>query len=146
MASLASFRIRQVAFALLLAALVPHLTTAKPLSQVQVARRFLLDVLRGNWPAAYAWLDADARRALPLPQFERAAAPFFDQGTCYGPTIDLYKLGYRLRDDDSVPQPFVAFMYKADTLSPRPHFQLDVTFRDSTIRQIQTFSLVPLGK
>jgi hypothetical protein len=38
----------------------------------------------------------------------------------------------------------VAFSYKADTLQAHPHFQLDVTFRDSTARQVLGFGLLPL--
>ena len=112
-------------------------------SQVQVARQFLLAVLGGNWDAAYQHLSPAARQQLPLPAFRAATQPIIDQARTYGPVIDLYKLGYRLRDDDSV-QPLVAFQYRADSLRPGPHVQLDVTFQDSSARHIQAFRVVPL--
>ncbi|WP_426493181.1 hypothetical protein [Hymenobacter sp. 102] len=112
-------------------------------SQVQVARQFLLAVLAGNWEAAYQQLSPATRQQLPLPAFRAATQPIIDQARTYGPVIDLYKLGYRLREDDTV-QPFVAFQYRADSLRPGPHVQLDVTFPDSAARQIQAFRVVPL--
>ncbi|MCA8831693.1 hypothetical protein [Hymenobacter pini] len=112
-------------------------------SQVQVARQFLLAVLAGNWDAAYQHLSPTARQQLPLPAFRAATQPIIEQARLYGPVIDLYKLGYRLREDDTV-QPFVAFQYRTDSLSPGPHVQLDVTFPDSASRQIQAFRVVPL--
>ncbi|WP_354577774.1 hypothetical protein [Hymenobacter sp. UYP22] len=112
-------------------------------SQVQVARQFLLAVLGGNWDAAYQYLSPAARQQLPMPAFRAATQPIIDQARTYGPTIDLYKLGYRLREEDAV-QSFVAFTYRADSLRPGPHVQLDVTFQDSSARQIQTFRVVPL--
>ncbi|MDU0369351.1 hypothetical protein ACFPAF_02995 [Hymenobacter endophyticus] len=112
-------------------------------SQVQVARQFLLAVLGGNWDAAYQHLSPTARQQLPLPAFRTATQPIIDQARTYGPVIDLYKLGYRLREEDAI-QSFVAFTYRADSLRPGPHVQLDVTFQDSSARQIQGFSIVPL--
>ncbi|WP_460623041.1 hypothetical protein [Hymenobacter tenuis] len=112
-------------------------------SQVQVARRFLLAVVQGEWDAAYAWLAPDVQQTLTPKQFKAAAQPMREQARRYGAFIDLYKLGYRLRGT-ATPEPFVAFSFKADTLQKPPHFQLDVTFRDSTARQVQGFSLVPL--
>ncbi|RPD49943.1 hypothetical protein DNI29_03875 [Hymenobacter sediminis] len=112
-------------------------------SQVQVARRFLLAVVQGNWEAAYAWLTPEARQGLTLQQFQGVAQPFKAKAAHYGEVIDLYKLGYRLRGAET-PEPFVAFSFRSDTLRRVPHFQLDVTFRDSTARQVQGFSLIPL--
>lgn len=114
-----------------------------PATQVQVARQFLLAVVRGEWAVAYGHLAPEVREAVSAQQFQKAAEPLYKQGKHYGPTISLYKLGYRLRDTQA-PQPFVAFSYKADTLQAHPHFQLDVTFRDSTARQVLGFGLVPL--
>ena len=112
-------------------------------SQVQVARQFLLAVLAGNWEGAYQHLSPAAQQLLPGPAFRAATQPIIDQARTYGPVIDLYKLGYRLREDDTV-QPFVAFQYRADSLRPGPHIQLDVTFPDSAARQIQAFRLMRL--
>lgn len=114
-----------------------------PASQIQVARQFLLSVARGEWAVAYGRLAPEVRQGLSVQQFRVAADPLYQQAKQYGPTISLYKLGYRLRDTQK-PQPFVAFSFKADTVQAYPHFQLDVTFRDSTARQILGFGLVPL--
>ncbi|GGG29907.1 hypothetical protein GCM10011378_03180 [Hymenobacter glacieicola] len=110
---------------------------------MQVARQFLLAMVRGEWAAAYQWLAPETRHDLSIEQFRTAAQPFLVQSQHYGPVIDLYKLGYRLRGEET-PQPFVAFSFRADTLRRLPHYQLDVTFRDSTTRQVQGFGLVPL--
>lgn len=112
-------------------------------SQVQVARQFLLAVLAGNWEAAHQWLSPATQQQFPLPAFRAATQPIIDQARTYGPVIDLYKLGYRLRENDQM-QPFVGFSYRADSLRPGPHVQLDVTFPDSTARHIQTFGLIRL--
>lgn len=113
-------------------------------SQVQVARQFLLAVLAGNWAAAYAWLSPDARAALPAAAFRSATLLLIAHTRHYGPAIDLYKLGYRLREGHP-PQPFVAFTYRADTLRSGPHVQLDIAFPDSAARQIQEFRIIQLG-
>ena len=114
----------------------------KPPSQVQVARQFLLAVLAGNYPAAYAFLAPEVSTAIPLARFQAAAEPLHRQGRQHQPTIDLYKLGYRI-SDNGMTRSFVAFMFRSDTLLPRPQVQLDVTFRDSTARQILSFGLIP---
>lgn len=120
-------------------------TAQAPLSQVQVARRFLLAVVGGEWEAAYGWLAPEVRLNMSRPQFQQALQPFQVQVGRYGKAISLYKLGYRLRGTE-VPEPFVGFSFQADTLTARPHFQLDVTFRDSTARQVQGFGLIPLSE
>ncbi len=119
---------------------------AKPstgVSQVQVARRFLLAIIHHKWKEAYRYLTPMARQQQSEKQFRQAAQLLAEPARQYGPVIDLYKLGYRLRGA-AVPEPFVTFSYRADTLQPRPHVQLDVTFRDSTARQIQSFRLVKI--
>jgi hypothetical protein len=113
-------------------------------SQIQVARRFLLAVLTGNYPAAYALLAPEVSQSVPLARFQAMAEPLYQQGRRYQPTIDLYKLGFRISADNST-RTFVAFMFRSDTLAPRPHLQLDVTFRDTTARQVLSFGLVSLG-
>jgi hypothetical protein len=113
-------------------------------SQIQVARQFLLAVLAGNYPAAYALLAPEVSQHVPLAQFRATAEPLYQQGQRYQPTIDLYKLGFRISDNQTT-RAFVAFMFRSDTLQPRPQVQLDVMFRDTTARQILSFGLVPLG-
>ncbi|QNH62917.1 hypothetical protein [Hymenobacter sediminicola] len=107
-----------------------------------MARQFLLAVLAGNYPAAYALLAPEVSAAVPLAQFQAAAQPLQQQGLQRQRTIDLYKLGYRISDNTTT-RSFVAFMFRSDTLLPRPQVQLDVTFRDSTARQVLSFGLVP---
>ncbi|SHK31212.1 hypothetical protein SAMN02746009_00693 [Hymenobacter psychrotolerans DSM 18569] len=114
----------------------------KPPSQVQVARQFLLAVLAGNYSAAYGFLAPEISAAVPLARFQAAAEPLYRQGQQRQRTIDLYKLGYRI-SDNATTRSFVAFMFRSDTLAARPQVQLDVTFRDSTARQILSFGLVP---
>lgn len=116
-----------------------------PPTQIQVARQFLLAVLRGEFRVAQGMLAPEVSRALTPAQFQAAAMPLYQRGQHLGPAIDLYKLGFRLRDGQA-PQAFVAFMFKADTVAARPEVQLDVSFRDSTARQILSFALIPLGK
>ncbi|WP_045688479.1 hypothetical protein [Hymenobacter sp. AT01-02] len=117
---------------------------APALTQVQVARGFLLAMTHGQWATAYGQLAPEVRAGVSAEQFRVAAQPLYQQAQRYGSAISLYKLGYRLRDAQT-PQPFVAFSFKADTLQAYPHFQLDVTFRDSTARQVLGFGLVPLA-
>ncbi|MBC6697009.1 hypothetical protein [Hymenobacter sp. BT190] len=114
-------------------------------SQIQVARQFLLAVLEGNYPAAYTLLAPEVSQHIPLARFQATAAPLYQQGQRYQPTIDLYKLGFRISADNTT-RTFVAFLFRSDTLAARPHLQLDVTFRDTTARQVLSFGLVPLGE
>ncbi|UYZ62915.1 hypothetical protein [Hymenobacter weizhouensis] len=129
-----------VLLGLLLSAPLPAAPLAPP-SQIQVARQFLLAVLRGDWPVAYATLAPEVRARMSARQFREAARPLEAGQQTYGPAIDLYKFGYRLREGEQ-PEPFVAFTFKADTLQKQPHLQLDITFRDSTARQVQGFRVV----
>jgi hypothetical protein len=114
-------------------------------TQIQVARRFLLAVLRGEFSVAHGMLAPEVGKTLTAARFRAAALPLYTRGHQFGPVIDLYKLGFRLRDGQ-VPQSFVAFMFKADTLASRPQVQLDVTFRDSAARQILIFGLIPVAQ
>ncbi|WP_375435587.1 hypothetical protein [uncultured Hymenobacter sp.] len=118
--------------------------SAPRLTQIQAARQFLLTLLRGEFQAAHRMLAPEVGSALTPARFRAVAQPLYEQGRRFGPAIDLYKLGFRLRDGQA-PQSFVAFMFKADTLTARPKVQLDVTFRDSTTRQILSFGLIPLA-
>jgi hypothetical protein len=113
-------------------------------SQIQAARQFLLAVLRGEFDVAHRMLAPEVGSALTPARFRAVALPLYEQGRHYGPSIDLYKLGFRLRDGQH-PQSFVAFMFKADTLAARPTVQLDVTFRDSTARQVLSFGVIALA-
>lgn len=127
--------------ALVLALLLAVPAVARP-SQVQVARRFLLAVLHGEYTAAYQLLAPEAQASFTAKSFRAAAQPLREQGQRRGPAIDLYKLGYRIGDTNDVTN-FYSFMFKSDTLARLPVVQLDVTFRDSTATGILGFGLIP---
>lgn len=114
-----------------------------PVSQVQVARQFLLAITHGEFKAAYGFLAPEIRQAVTPTRFQTAALPLYQQAQLHGSTIDLYKIGYRLGQNQTA-RPFVAYTFRADTLRGKPQVQLDVTFRDSTARQVLSFGLVPL--
>ncbi|TGE19874.1 hypothetical protein [Hymenobacter elongatus] len=114
---------------------------ARP-SQVQVARQFLLAVLRGEYTTAYQLLAPQVRATTTAKQFRRAAQPLYDQGQQRGTSIDLYKLGYRMGENNDV-RSFYSFTFKSDSLAAVPTVQLDVTFRDSTATRILSFGLIP---
>lgn len=126
-----------VAILLLLA--VP--AVARP-SQVQVARQFLLAVLRGEYKVAYALLAPEAQTTMTARQFRVAVQPLIAQSQQRGRPIDLYKLGYRIGEANDV-RSFYSFMFKSDTLARLPQVQLDVVFRDSTATRILSFGLIP---
>ncbi|TGE27121.1 hypothetical protein [Hymenobacter metallicola] len=114
---------------------------ARP-SQVQVARQFLLAVLRGDYTVAYRLLAPETQATLTAKEFRAAARPLHAQGQRRGQPIDLYKLGYRIGETHEVTS-FYSFMFKSDTLARLPQVQLDVTFRDSTATAIMGFGLIP---
>ncbi|TYZ13282.1 hypothetical protein FY528_02390 [Hymenobacter lutimineralis] len=114
----------------------------KPLSQVQVARQFLLAVLRADYPTAYGFLEAGVAQRLTPVQFAAAMQPVYAQGQQFGPDFALYKLGLRLGEGNTI-RPFCAFTFKSDTLAGAPHVQLDVSFRDSVATRILYFTPVP---
>ncbi|MCC3157713.1 hypothetical protein LJ737_10710 [Hymenobacter sp. 15J16-1T3B] len=112
-------------------------------SQVQVARRFLLAVLAGHLGAAYRLLAPEAKVQWSTKQFAAAAQPLYAEGQRRGPTIDLYKFGFRIGDVDT--QPFCAFMFRSDSTAAKPQVQLDVTFGSQQARLVQGFSLIRLA-
>jgi hypothetical protein len=129
-----------IAVALLL---VPGPMQAVPRpSQVQVARQFLLAVLRADYDHAYQLLAPEVSAAVSPARFREAARPLYDKGQQFQSSIDLYKLGLRIGEANDV-RNFYSFMFKSDTLAPRPQVQLDVTFRDSTATRILSFGLIP---
>lgn len=111
--------------------------------QVQVARQFLLAVLRADYPAAYQLLAPEVAQAVPLARFQAAAEPLYRAGQDCEPGFELYKFGLRLGEGEAVRR-FYAFTFKADTLQAGPHLQLDVTFRDSAATRVLAFGLLPI--
>ena len=109
-------------------------------TQPQVARRFLLEVMRADYPAAYRRLAPEVRAAVPLPAFTRAARPLWQQGQARGPAIEFYQLGARL-GDGRLSQWFCRFRFAADSARRPPPVLLEVTFRDTTARAVLGFGL-----
>lgn len=110
-------------------------------TQAQVARRFLLDILRADYPAAYRRLAPEVRAAVPLPTFETAARPLWQQGQARGPGIGLYQLGAKLGSGRHSSQWFCRFAFASDSARRPPPVLLEVTFRDTTARAVLGFGL-----
>lgn len=113
-------------------------------TQVQVARQFLLALLRGDYPQAYVRLAPEVRRSVSSAKFRELARPLYLRGRRRGTDIELYKLGYRLLGNQS--RGFVAFSFPADSLLRHPPEWLEVTFRDTASRQVLGFGLQQAGK
>jgi len=118
---------------------------ARAPSQVQVARQFLLAVLRGEYSKAYGRLAPEVRRTVSNAQFRVLARPLYVRGKKRGTDIELYKLGFRLLETGPS-QGFVAFSFPADSLLKHPPEWLEVTFRDTAARQVLGFELRRAGK
>jgi hypothetical protein len=110
-------------------------------TQAQVARRFLLEVLRADYPAAYRRLAPEVRTAVPLPAFTAAARQLWQQGQARGPAIELYQIGARLGDPGRPNQWFCRFVFASDSARRPPPVLLEVTFRDTTARAVLGFDL-----
>lgn len=118
-------------------------TTAPVNSQVQVSRRFLRALLRGDYAAAYGQLAPEVRQGVSAARFRQLALPVVRQGQRRGAAIELYKMGVRLDEAGQGGEPFVAFAWAADGASAqRPPLEwLEVTFRDAEARQVLGFRL-----
>ncbi|QKG57589.1 hypothetical protein GKZ68_13720 [Hymenobacter sp. BRD128] len=110
-------------------------------TQPQVARRFLLEILRADYPAAYRRLAPEVRAAVPLPTFEAAARPLWQQGQARGPAIELYQIGTRLGGARRPNQWFCRFAFAGDSARRPPPVLLEVLFRDTTARAVLGFGL-----
>jgi hypothetical protein len=110
-------------------------------TQAQVAYRFLSEVLRADYPAAYHRLAPEVQRALPSAAFATAAQPLQQLGQQRGPEIKLYKLGTRLSGRGKPGQWFYSFSFAKDSLLKPPPVLLEVTFRDTTARQVLGFGV-----
>lgn len=126
--------------AMLLAALSLSAQAPAP-TQPQVARRFLLDVLRADYPAAYRRLAPEVQTKLPLVAFTRAARPLTQLGSRRGQAIELYKLGTWLGAPGTHEPWFYCFSFAQDSLQKPPKVLLEVTFRDTATRQVLGFRL-----
>jgi hypothetical protein len=110
-------------------------------TQPQVARRFLLEILRAEYPAAYRRLAPEVRAAVTLPAFEAAARPLWQQGQTRGPAIELYQIGARLGGAGRPNQWFCRFTFASDSARRPPPVLLEVMFRDTTARAVLGFGL-----
>ena len=110
-------------------------------TQPQVARRFLLDILRADYPAAYRRLAPEVRATVPQPAFEAAARPLRQQGQARGPAIELYQIGAWLGDTNRTNEWFCRFSFASDSARRPPPVLLEVTFRDTTARAVLGFGL-----
>lgn len=109
-------------------------------TQTQVARQFLGAVLLGDYPRAYAHLAPEVRQSVDRGRFHDAAHPLWQRGRQRGTELELYKLGVRL-EGNGQSRLFYAFTFAADSLRLPPPEWLEVTFRDTTARQVLSFGI-----
>lgn len=126
-----------------LAPALPHPPRQLRPTQAQVARRFLVEVLAADYPAAYRRLAPEVRAAVPTATFEAAARPLWQQGQARGATIELYQIGTRLGNGRRASQWFCRFAFASDSARPQhpPPVLLEVSFRDTTARAVLGFGL-----
>jgi hypothetical protein len=110
-------------------------------TQAQVSYRFLNEILRADYPAAYRRLAPEVQRALSSAAFTTAAQPLQQLGQQRGADIKLYKLGTRLGGRGKPGQWFYSFSFAKDSLLKPPPVLLEVTFRDTTARQVLGFGV-----
>lgn len=116
-----------------------QMPAAPKYSQAQVAGQFLRAVQRAEYAAAYRRLAPEVRWAVSPAHFETAARPLWKVGRRAAP-LELYKLGVRLGDGGSS-RLFYSFAFAADSALPQPSVQFEVTFRDTTTRNVLGFGL-----
>jgi len=110
-------------------------------TQPQVARQFLLAILRADYPSAYQRLAPEVRAAVAPAAFATAARPLWQQGQAAGPAIELYQIGARLGDQRGQNQWFCRFSFACDSARHPPPVLLEVTFRDTAARAVLGFGL-----
>jgi hypothetical protein len=113
---------------------------AKP-TQAQVARRFLAEVLRANYSAAYQRLAPEVRDTLRPAAFAAAAGPLRHLGQQRGQAVELYKLGTWLSEAGGHEPWFYRFSFASDSARRPPPVLLEVTFGDTTTRQVLGFGV-----
>ena len=110
-------------------------------TQAQVARRFLSEVLRADYPAAYHRLAPEVSDTLRPMAFEAAAQPLWHLGQQRGQAVELYKLGTWLSEGGGHEPWFYRFSFANDSARRPPPVLLEVTFRDTTTRQVLGFGI-----
>jgi hypothetical protein len=108
-------------------------------TQAQVAYRFLTEVLRADYPAAYGRMAPEVRAGLPPAAFATAARPLRQVGKQRGRGIELYIFGTHLTEHGTGEPWFYRFSLAKDSLQKPPPVLLEVTFRDTTTRQVLGF-------
>jgi hypothetical protein len=108
-------------------------------TQAQVAYRFLTEVLRADYPAAYRRLAPEVRAGLPPAAFVTAARPLRQLGKQHGRGIELYTFGTHLNERGTSEPWFYRFSLAKDSLQKPPPVLLEVTFRDTTTREVLGF-------
>jgi hypothetical protein len=108
-------------------------------TQAQVAYRFLTEVQRADYPAAYRRMAPEVRATLPQAAFTTAARPLQKLGKQRGRAIELYTFGTHLSERGGSEPWFYRFSFDKDSLQKPPPVLLEVTFRDTTTRQVLGF-------
>jgi hypothetical protein len=108
-------------------------------TQAQVAYRFFTEVLRADYPAAYRRMAPEVRATLPQAAFTTAARPLRQLGKQRGRAIELYTFGTHLSERGGSEPWFYRFSFDKDSLQKPPPVLLEVTFRDTTTRQVLGF-------
>jgi hypothetical protein len=110
-------------------------------TQAQVAYRFLTEVQRADYPAAYQRLAPEVRATLPQAAFATAARPLWQLGRQRGRGINFYNFGTHLSEPGGSEPWFYRFSFAKDSLQKPPPVLLEVTFRDTTTRQVLDFRI-----
>jgi hypothetical protein len=110
-------------------------------TQAQVARRFLGEVLRADYPTAYHRLAPEVSDTLRPAAFAVAAQSLQHLGQERGQAIELYKLGTWLSEGGGHQPWFYRFSFANDSARHPPPVLLEVTFRDTTTRQVLGFGI-----
>jgi hypothetical protein len=108
-------------------------------TQAQVAYRFLSEVGRADYSAAYRRLAPEVRATLPRATFATAARPLRQLSKQRGRAIELYTFGTHLSERGGSEPWFYRFSFAKDSLQKPPSVLLEVTFRDTTTRQVLGF-------
>jgi hypothetical protein len=108
-------------------------------TQAQVAYRFLTEVVRADYPAAYRRLAPEVRAGVPQTAFATDARPLRQLGKQRGRAIELYTFGTHLSERGGSEPWFYRFSFAKDSLQKPPPVLLEVTFSDTTTRQVLGF-------
>ncbi|MGI4863981.1 MAG: hypothetical protein ACRYFZ_08655 [Janthinobacterium lividum] len=97
------------------------------------------EVLQADYPTAYQRLTPEVRATLRPAAFAAAAQPLRQLGRQRGQALELYTLGTHLSERGGHEPWFYRFSFVKDSLQKPPSVLLEVTFRDTTTRQVLGF-------